>query len=161
MSDQNQLQQKVTDLWNWIAMNMVVHGNVQSIRLAQKFQPAFQEKMASIIQSSDAASLGQCGDANTNGNVYLTYKGGCRKPLHIQDAYRCTGCGGWFHKDCILKHFQEEKDHDWGRKEERIRIMGIYHAAVEDLYGKEIADMVTKRAGSIYARFNQVKKEKK
>jgi len=56
-----------------------------------------------------------CGDANPNGNVLLTFKGGCRKELNIKDAYRCTGCGGWFHKDCILKHFEQEKAHDFGR----------------------------------------------
>lgn len=61
----------------------------------------------------------QCGDANPNGNVSLTFKGGCRKELLLKDAYRCTGCNGWFHKDCILKHFELEKEHDFGRNEER------------------------------------------
>ncbi len=56
-----------------------------------------------------------CGDANPNGNVLLTYKGGCRKPVKISEAYRCTGCGGRFHLDCILKHFELEKEHDVGR----------------------------------------------
>lgn len=45
----------------------------------------------------------------------MTYKGGCQKELDIKDAYRCTGCGGWFHLECILKHFELEKDHDVSR----------------------------------------------
>lgn len=66
-----------------------------------------------------------CGDANPDGNVALTYKGGCSSTLTLEDSYRCTGCGGRFHKDCIFKHFELEKDHDWGRKEERRRIISI------------------------------------
>ena len=64
----------------------------------------------------------KCGDANPNGNIALFYKGGCKKELKLKDAYRCVGCGGYFHKDCILEHFRQEKDHDWGRKEERDKI---------------------------------------
>ena len=64
----------------------------------------------------------ECGDANPNGNIALKYKGGCGKELNIKDAYRCVGCGGWFHKECILKHFKLEKKHDIGRHEEREKI---------------------------------------
>ncbi len=35
--------------------------------------------------------------------------------LEMKDAYRCVGCGGWFHYDCILKHFELEKGHDNAR----------------------------------------------
>ena len=56
-----------------------------------------------------------CGDATKNGNVELTYKGGCRKQLDITEAYRCIGCGGYFHYDCIMKHFEEEEAHDVAR----------------------------------------------
>lgn len=65
----------------------------------------------------------ECGNANPNGNIALTYEGGCGKQINIEDAYRCTGCGGWFHKECIIKHFKKEKDHDWGRHEERNQIV--------------------------------------
>lgn len=67
-----------------------------------------------------------CGDANSKGNVYLHFKGGCGKKLEINKAYRCVGCGGWFHKECILKHFELEKKHDVGRnnlKEELINFI--------------------------------------
>ena len=64
----------------------------------------------------------QCGNANPKGNVSLFYKGGCKKELELKDAYRCTGCGGWFHKECILKHFELEREHDYGRKNERARL---------------------------------------
>ncbi|MDD4410842.1 MAG: hypothetical protein PHE32_04015 [Candidatus Shapirobacteria bacterium] len=56
-----------------------------------------------------------CGDANPNGNIAFTYKGGCRGELDITEAYRCVGCGGWFHLDCILKHFELEEGHDNAR----------------------------------------------
>ena len=49
-----------------------------------------------------------CGDANPRGNITMTYKGGCRKHVKITEAYRCTGCGGWFHRDCIFEHFERE-----------------------------------------------------
>jgi len=61
-----------------------------------------------------------CGNASDN--LYLTFKGGCRKLLEIESCYRCTGCGGRFHKDCILEHFKLEATHDWGRQQERERI---------------------------------------
>lgn len=64
----------------------------------------------------------ECGNANPNGNIKLTYKGGCMKIIDIEEAYRCTGCGGWFHKECIFDHFKQEKEHDFGRHEERIKI---------------------------------------
>jgi len=57
-----------------------------------------------------------CGDANQGGNIEITYKGGCRKKINIKDAYRCVGCGGWFHLDCIIKHFQLEECHDNARR---------------------------------------------
>lgn len=56
-----------------------------------------------------------CGDANPTGNIALFYKGGCGKQLDVRESYRCTGCGGWFHHDCILKHFEEEEGHDVAR----------------------------------------------
>ena len=65
----------------------------------------------------------KCGDANPKGNVSFLYKGGCGKELNIKDAYRCTGCGGWFHKKCILKHFKLEKTHDFGRNSLRKEII--------------------------------------
>lgn len=58
-----------------------------------------------------------CGNASDN--LFLTFKGGCRGDLTYKEAYRCTGCGGRFHKDCILEHFKLEEAHDWGRQEER------------------------------------------
>lgn len=74
----------------------------------------------------------KCGDANPKGNIALKYKGGCGEELNMEDAYRCTGCGGWFHKECILKHFKLERKHDVGRndlKKEIINIINnkIYH----------------------------------
>jgi hypothetical protein len=54
----------------------------------------------------------KCGDANPNGNISLFYKGGCKKELDKENAYRCVGCGGWFHYKCILKHFELEEGHD-------------------------------------------------
>jgi hypothetical protein len=57
----------------------------------------------------------RCGDANPNGNVWFLFKGGCGKDLDIKDAYRCTGCGGFFHLDCIFKHFELEEGHDYAR----------------------------------------------
>lgn len=57
----------------------------------------------------------KCGDANPKGNISLIYKGGCGKELDIKDAYRCTGCGGWFHLNCIFKHFELEEGHDFAR----------------------------------------------
>lgn len=57
----------------------------------------------------------KCGNANPKGNIALYYKGSCREEVKITDAYRCTGCGGWFHLDCILKHFEEEEGHDVAR----------------------------------------------
>ena len=52
----------------------------------------------------------KCGEAG--GNVELWYRGGCKQELDKTEAYRCTGCGAWFHLDCIQKHFEEEKAHD-------------------------------------------------
>jgi hypothetical protein len=59
----------------------------------------------------------KCGDANPNGNISLFYKGGCKQEVDTSEAYRCTGCGGSFHKECALEHFKLEKEHDFGRNE--------------------------------------------
>ena len=78
----------------------------------------------------------ECGNANPNGNIALKYKGGCGKELNIKDAYRCTGCGGWFHKECILKHFKEEQKHDVGRnnlKEETIKMINELKRRIKKL----------------------------
>lgn len=71
-------------------------------------------------------TLIKCGNAGDN--VVLTFKGGCSHELTYEDAYRCTGCDGRFHKNCIIRHFELEKDHDWGRLQER--------KAIEAKYGK-------------------------
>jgi hypothetical protein len=31
--------------------------------------------------------------------------GGCGRPMLWTIAYRCVGCGRWFHRSCILSHF--------------------------------------------------------
>lgn len=89
-----------------------------------------------------------CGDANPTGNVALTYKGGCMKKIDIHDAYRCTGCGGCFHKDCILKHFELEKKHDYGRNEERkqirARIKKVIDGYQDTYFGSEIINKIMK-----------------
>jgi len=74
----------------------------------------------------------RCGNANPKGNIELFYKGACKKELEIEDAYRCTGCGGWFHKDCILEHFKLEKKHDVGRNEEIKKIIKIIKSLKTD-----------------------------
>jgi len=53
----------------------------------------------------------RCGDANPNGNISFYFKGSCKKELPMQDAFRCTGCGGWFHRECIFEHFESEEGH--------------------------------------------------
>lgn len=83
----------------------------------------------------------KCGDANPNGNVFAFFKGGCKKMIDKLEAYRCTECGGWFHKECILKHFELEKEHDWGREEERKHIKDIINReliSVEKKYYFEV-----------------------
>jgi len=73
-----------------------------------------------IIKSSPPATIPPsdmdkheviCGDANPKGNIGLYFKGCCKKKLPIEEAYRCTGCGGWFHRDCIFEHFEKEERH--------------------------------------------------
>ena len=58
-----------------------------------------------------SADTVKCGYANPNGNVTFTFKGGCGKPVSLKDCYRCTGCGGRFHRNCIFDHFEKEKGH--------------------------------------------------
>ena len=74
----------------------------------------------------------KCGDANPKGNIELFYKGGCKKELDKREAYRCVGCGGWFHKECIIKHFELEKGHDYGRQKEREEIIEIIEEKKKD-----------------------------
>lgn len=90
----------------------------------------------------------KCGDANPNGNIYAFYKGGCEKEINKIESYRCTGCGGWFHKECILKHFKLEKKHDWGRIEEQNRIINMIDAKYIENASEEL----------LYYEWNQLKK---
>ncbi len=75
--------------------------------------------MNNLIAESIKVEDMKCGDANPSGNIALFYKGSCAQVLDISDAYRCTGCDARFHKFCILSHFRLEKEHDYGRQEER------------------------------------------
>ena len=85
----------------------------------------------------------KCGNANPNGNISLHFKGACHKYLEIEEAYRCVGCGGWFHKDCILEHFKLEQEHDVGRnnlkQELREKIHSAYHQGLSE---KEILNLI-------------------
>lgn len=56
-----------------------------------------------------------CGDASLDGSVKMTFQGGCRKEVDLEDSYRCTGCGGRFHLACIEEHFELEEDCDVAR----------------------------------------------
>lgn len=78
----------------------------------------------------------KCGNANPNGNIALFYKGGCKKELKIEDAYRCTGCGGWFHIECILEHFRLEQKHDVGRNNLKEDIKGILRKIIKKEFPK-------------------------
>ena len=69
--------------------------------------------------------LGKCGDANPQGNIAMHYEGGCGCEVGLSEAYRCVGCGGWFHRDCILRHFELEKKHDTGRNELRTKVISL------------------------------------
>lgn len=57
----------------------------------------------------------KCGDANPNGGIQFFFKGACKKTLKNEDAYRCLGCDGYFHRDCILNHFELEENQDYSR----------------------------------------------
>lgn len=41
----------------------------------------------------------------------LWYRWWCKKELDIKDAYRCTWCWWYFHRDCIFEHFEKEEWH--------------------------------------------------
>ncbi len=42
-----------------------------------------------------------------NGNIF---KGGCGENVPIHDSYRCADCTASFHRECIQKHFKNEKN---------------------------------------------------
>jgi len=73
----------------------------------------------------DLSGSPSCGNANPKGNIQLIFKGGCGKTIKDGDEYRCVGCGGYFHKKCIIKHFELEKDHDYGRQQEKKKIIKV------------------------------------
>lgn len=54
-----------------------------------------------------------CG--KVGGDIHLMVKGGCAKPVDLEKAYRCVGCGQWFHLDCIYNHFEQEEGNDNAR----------------------------------------------
>lgn len=67
----------------------------------------------------------KCGDANPGGGIDRFYNGGCKKELDLIDAYRCAGCGGYFHLDCIYDHFEMDEEHDDARNALKSIIDGI------------------------------------
>lgn len=50
----------------------------------------------------------ECGQAGSG--ISLLMKGACGKEVDIEEAFRCTGCGKWFHLDCIFSHFELEEE---------------------------------------------------
>lgn len=71
-----------------------------------------------------------CGDANPKGNLSMWFKGSCKDLLKPDDAYRCTGCGGYFHRDCIFNHFEQEENHSKTHKALR-DILNIANAEMD------------------------------
>lgn len=55
----------------------------------------------------------ECGQAGEG--IRLLMVGACGKPVSIEEAYRCIGCGKWFHLDCIFNHFEQEEGQDNAR----------------------------------------------
>lgn len=49
----------------------------------------------------------QCGNAAEG--ISLLMAGACGKEVKLEEAYRCTGCGKWFHFDCMFNHFELDK----------------------------------------------------
>jgi len=100
-----------------------------------------------------------CGDANKNGNVEMTYKGGCRAIVILEDVYRCGGCGGWFHKECMYKHFELEKSHDYGRtKAYKEAVDGFVEYLFKDRNGKYLtSDIVNWKAIILRCKENFLK----
>lgn len=47
--DKTNIEEKIIDIWNWIAGNMVSPNSDKQIRLAQKFLPEFKEKLPEWI----------------------------------------------------------------------------------------------------------------
>ncbi len=78
----------------------------------------------------------KCG-INPESNVHLVFRGGCEKLLTPEESYRCTGCNQRFHKDCIIEHFKLEKEHDWGRKDERQAVIKEIEELLVDEGGGE------------------------
>lgn len=93
-----------------------------------------------------------CGNASDS--LYLTFKGGCRKELTHEECYRCTGCGGRFHKECALEHFKLEASHDWGRQQEREQLLG----EIYDTFCSKIPslDEIAKYDGHLRGKFDQL-----
>lgn len=57
----------------------------------------------------------RCGDANPNGGIQFFFKGGCKNHLKAKDSYKCLGCDGEFHRDCLFTHFELEENQDYSR----------------------------------------------
>ena len=55
----------------------------------------------------------ECGQAGIG--ISLIMKGGCGKEVEMEKAFRCIGCGKWFHLECIYKHFELEEGQDNAR----------------------------------------------
>lgn len=51
----------------------------------------------------------QCGGVGD-----VIFEGGCGELVEAIDAYRCTDCTVYFHRECARKHFgQDPKRKDW------------------------------------------------
>ena len=86
----------------------------------------------------------KCGDANPNGNVWFKAKGGCMEELDIKDAYRCTGCGVFFHLDCIFEHFEQEEGHDYARNSlKNIRDLAVRSLVKNDLRPMDVQKIIS------------------
>lgn len=61
-------------------------------------------------KNEEGKMVKKCGDAGL-----LKMKGACGEEVSLEEAFRCIGCGKWFHLDCIWDHFEQEEGQDRAR----------------------------------------------
>lgn len=109
-----ELRNLLNDFFQDIDPDAIIGDNIAN-RIVDVHLAKIQKYLDSQIKQSNEQYIRKCGVMG--GNVYLKYKGGCEENDDIKNMYRCGGCGGWFHKDCLYKHFNLERRHDYGAYE--------------------------------------------
>lgn len=85
-------------------------------------------------------------------NRQAPFEGGCERKIEFTEAYRCSDCCVFFHRDCIRKHFDQKPIQD------EIEEIEMWRPEVEDILKSNHPEKVELILGTVYGLIDKLVK---